>query len=80
MEYDPHGSELLDIVAHYLKSQKGKHAYPRIWCKSICKGIDDAKCDTDLFVLLTQLTTEGSPVEREQAEELAHSMVTSERV
>lgn len=75
MEYDPHGSELLDIVAHYLKSQP-----LRIWCKSICKGVDDAKCDTDLFVLLTQMTTEGSSVEREQAEELAHSMVTSERV
>lgn len=76
MEYDPHGSELLDTVAHYMRTQKPSGGGSlRTWCKSIHKGIDDAKCDTDLFVLLTRLTTEGSPIESEQAQELAHSMI-----
>lgn len=73
MEYDPHGTELLDIVAHYVRDTSGKT--PRIWCKSILQGLDEAKCDTDLFILLTRLTTEGSPAEHKQAEELAHSMI-----
>lgn len=74
MEYDPHGTELLDIVAHYLSAVRG-----RIWCKSIRQGLDEAKCDTDLFILLTRLTTEGSPAEHEQAEELARSLIRQDQ-
>lgn len=74
MEYDPHGTELLDVAAHYMRAQSDKAVAPIRWCKAIHEGIHDAKCDTDLFILLTRLTTEGSPTEHEQADLLARSL------
>lgn len=78
MQYDPHGTELLDVAAHYMLKQSDKPVNPIRWCKAIREGIRDSKCDTDFFILLTRLTTEGSPTEYEQAELLATSLYRQE--
>lgn len=69
MEYDPHGTELLDQVNHYVAKKQ------RIWATRIRKGLDACRCDTDLFVLLSELNESESAYVVKQAEELALSMV-----
>lgn len=69
MEYDPQGSELLDVVNHYVSQQK-----TRIWATSVAKGLAECKSDTDLFVMLTQLNESDSLHVVKQAEELAMSI------
>jgi hypothetical protein len=72
MEYDPHGSELLDRVMHYVRETRG-----RIWAKALRKDLDQARCDTDLFIALTKHIETGSPSIQQQATELAESLSPS---
>ena len=68
MEYDPHGSELLDRVVQYMRSAG------RVWAKCLHADLDKARCDTDLLIALTKHIETGSPAVQKQATELAEAI------